>query len=89
MAPGRPDECISNAKLSGINALIVLAPYTLEMLSLVFAFEFVENATVFFLVYVSPLSIDCGRCHRLPFWYQVAYAKLDAHTDACVGIEKL
>lgn len=88
VAPGRPEGSISNARLRGISALIVLAPYTFDMLSLVLAFEFVENATVFFLVYVSRV-ICCSQCHRLPLWHQVAHAKLDANTDACVRIEQL
>jgi hypothetical protein len=48
--PGRLEGSISNVRLRGISAVMVFAPYTLDMLSLVLGFEFVEKAMVFFLI---------------------------------------
>lgn len=79
---------MSNSRSRGIKAAIVFAPYTFEMLSLVLELEFVEKATVFFLLNVRVFAASgCVSC--LPLRHHVAHGKLDAHTDACVCIQQL
>jgi hypothetical protein len=88
VAAGRLDGSISYSRLRGIKAPIVFAPYTLEILSFVLGFEFVENATVFLLRSVSCYRIDPVLL-RLPFRHKIARSELDAHTNAGIRIEKL
>jgi hypothetical protein len=88
VAPGRPDGSISNSRISGINALIVFAPYTLDMLSFVVAFAFVENAIVFFLLGVSHI-FEMNAPPHSPFRHKVAHGELDTHADTSVRIEQL
>jgi hypothetical protein len=86
--PGRLVGSLSNVRLRGISVVMVFAPYTLEMLSLVLGFELVEKAiVVFFLILSDSVLMFASPCS--PLGHQVAHSELDAHADAGIRVQQL